>query len=189
MFRNLKRHFLAPGRNQTVLEVGSMDVNGCTRQWFTQAGYDYKGADVEPGPNVDIVIDKSCSSSLRRKFDLIVSLNTFEHMDKPWVLLPTIAGHLRKGGKLLVVAPFSFPYHRHPVNCYRYSPDGMRVLADVAGLRVRDAYLDYEASATLATLYDIGWRIRRRRFTEAISKLWQWRTRMPVWNCIAEMSW
>ena len=38
-----------------VLDVGSYNVNGCYRNIFTDKGYEYKGLDMEDGPNVDVV--------------------------------------------------------------------------------------------------------------------------------------
>ena len=39
----------------TVLDVGSQDVNGTYKPLF--AGWEYKGLDICPGSNVDIVVE------------------------------------------------------------------------------------------------------------------------------------
>jgi SAM-dependent methyltransferase len=172
---------------RSVLDVGSADLNGDARSWFTLRGYHYTGADIEPRKGVDVLIDKSCVWELADRYDLIVSLNTFEHVDKPWILVKTMAEHLKPFGTMLIVAPFSFQYHRHPVDCWRYTPDAMAALAHIAGLSLVTSYLSYEASATYGTVSDIVWLMRRRRIRDALRTIPQWRTRPPAWHCVAVM--
>ena len=42
----------------TVVDIGSMDVNGTYRHLFP--AWRYIGVDMEPGPGVDIVVHKPC---------------------------------------------------------------------------------------------------------------------------------
>ena len=57
-------------------------------------------------------------------------MDTLEHCRKPWALAKTIAIHLRPNGHAMFVAPFSFFEHRHPIDCWRFAPDGMRCLLE-----------------------------------------------------------
>lgn len=185
----LDRHIpKANGDRVAALEVGSADITGNCRKWFMNRGYDYDGIDIEPGPNVDKVVSDSCLWDLGEQFDVIVSLNTMEHVDRPWILVRTMAEHVVKyTGLLLIVAPFSFKFHRHPVDCWRYTPDSMQILADDSKMTLVTAYLDYEASALRATVSDIAWFIKRGLICDALSTARGFIGRPPVWNCIGVM--
>jgi SAM-dependent methyltransferase len=67
-------------RAKTVLDVGSLDINGNNRYLF--ADCDYLGIDIGPGPNVDLV----CPVHLypgEEQFDTIISTEALEH-DEYW---------------------------------------------------------------------------------------------------------
>ncbi|HEY1278275.1 MAG TPA: hypothetical protein VGF22_01290, partial [Acidimicrobiales bacterium] len=44
------------GIGTDVLDVGSLDVNGTYRPFFTDPAWSYTGLDVVPGPGVDTVV-------------------------------------------------------------------------------------------------------------------------------------
>lgn len=67
-------HFFRGGR---VLEVGSWDANGSVRHRFS--GCEYVGADVAPGPGVDLVCPGQDLSFPDEHFDVVMSLECFEH--------------------------------------------------------------------------------------------------------------
>lgn len=60
-----------------VLEVGSQDVNGSVRSYFGQ--YDYVGADLSPGPGVDVVSSGHELNFADGHFDVTLSCECFEH--------------------------------------------------------------------------------------------------------------
>lgn len=64
--------------NVSVLDVGSLDVNGNNRHLFD--GGTYLGLDRVPGPNVDHVGD---IMALAKTFDLVISTEALEH-DPHW---------------------------------------------------------------------------------------------------------
>lgn len=63
--------------NKKVLEVGSWDVNGSIRGFFKDC--DYTGADVAPGPGVDIVCFGQDIKLPDSTFDTVISCECFEH--------------------------------------------------------------------------------------------------------------
>lgn len=121
-----------------ILDLGSGDVNGCYRPLFDQPGWQYVGLDVAPGANVDVVLSTpyawrevaSCSA------DVMISGQAFEHIRFVWISMLEIARVLKPGGVCCVIAPSSGPEHRHPEDCWRIYPDGMRALAQFAQLDV-----------------------------------------------------
>lgn len=92
----LRRTGASMGR---VLEIGSADVNGSVRSEFHDAS-EYVGIDWRPGPGVDWVglAHEYNPVGDDRKFDVVVSTETFEH-DPYWVR-SMLAGWraLRPGG-------------------------------------------------------------------------------------------
>lgn len=60
-----------------VLEVGSLDINGSVRSFFTDC--DYVGIDVGPGRGVDVVIGGENYDAPDGSFDVVLSAECMEH--------------------------------------------------------------------------------------------------------------
>lgn len=121
-------------RRMRVADVGSFDVNGNPRRWAEAQLGPYTGFDARPGPNVDVVADVCLG--LPAPWDVILCLNTLEHVAAPWVAVGSMARVLAPGGHLLLVAPEVWPEHDHPVDLWRFLPQGLAELCRFAGLEV-----------------------------------------------------
>ena len=64
-------------RNQKVLEIGSLNINGTIRDFFNDCNY--IGIDVGFGPNVDIVCEGQSYNAPDKSYDVICSAECFEH--------------------------------------------------------------------------------------------------------------
>ncbi|MCE9661725.1 MAG: class I SAM-dependent methyltransferase [Burkholderiales bacterium] len=64
-------------RGRRVLEVGSLDINGSIRSAFEAC--DYTGADLSPGPGVDIACPGQLLEFPTGHFDVALSCECFEH--------------------------------------------------------------------------------------------------------------
>lgn len=86
---------------KNVLEVGSWNVNGSVRQFFSEC--DYVGIDIHEGNDVDVIIRASeFSVSKERKFDVVISCEMLEH-DWEWKQsLESMYDNLKSGGLLLI---------------------------------------------------------------------------------------
>lgn len=62
---------------RTVLEIGSLDINGTVRDFFT--GCEYVGVDLAPGPGVDLVCPGHELDLATGSFDVAISAECFEH--------------------------------------------------------------------------------------------------------------
>jgi SAM-dependent methyltransferase len=83
--REIRKRFTPffKGREVKVLDIGSLDINGNNKMFFSSQFY--IGCDLGPGKNVDI-ISKGHQLSFRNDFfDVVISCECFEH-DNAWVL-------------------------------------------------------------------------------------------------------
>jgi len=92
---DLREHFVG----KRVLDVGSLDINGNNRHYFSDC--QYTGIDVGYGRNVDVV-SKGHEFVSEEKFDTIISTECFEH-DKYYDLtIKNIVNNLLKSKGLFV---------------------------------------------------------------------------------------
>jgi len=143
-YKHMKRfvdNYLPSRDKLSVLDVGSMDVNGSYKPLFAERNCSYAGLDIEDGENVDYVVKDPYHWNFRDKqFDVIVSGQCLEHTARPWEVMEEIKFHLTTEGLVCIIVPGSGAIHRYPIDCYRFLPDGMRALAEYVGLEVLECY-------------------------------------------------
>lgn len=118
----------APLDTKLVLDCGSLNVNGTYRPLISDFNWNYFGIDIAFGRNVDIVVDPYTYPFENDTFDVVVSGSMLEHVEFPWVWMKEAARVLKVGGLLAIVTHWSFKLHRHPVDTFRYMPDGLNAL-------------------------------------------------------------
>ena len=130
----------------TILDLGSCDYNGSYRALFDRRPWRYVGADLEPGPNVDLVLrDPYHWRELKSEsVDVLISGQTFEHTEFFWETSLEIARVLKPGGLCCIIAPAAGPEHRFPLDCWRIFADGFRAIARYAHLEVLYARSQWE---------------------------------------------
>lgn len=75
-FTKVKELFPDKFKNCSVLDIGSLDINGNNRYLFEN--YTYIGVDVGEGNNVDVVC-KGSEYTSDKEFDIVISSECFEH--------------------------------------------------------------------------------------------------------------
>lgn len=88
----------------------------------------YRGLDLEAGQNVDIVADKVLRPVSDNSCDLVISGQTLEHVEAPWLWIKELERICKPGGIIVVIAPWKWEIHRYPKDCWRILPDGMEYL-------------------------------------------------------------
>lgn len=149
IMESLFQRYAPDGAFNCMYDVGSYDINGNYRAIAVKHNWMYSGLDITPGPNVDTVISpvgEVKSSQHRKMYELppcmlIISGQCIEHVNYPWEFVKEIERTLTPGGYFFLVAPFMWEQHRHPVDCWRFLPYGMRALADYTGLNFIDSGL------------------------------------------------
>ena len=96
-FAHLKKWFPQMFKDVSVLEIGSLDINGTIRDFF-QAG-EYIGVDVHEGPGVDYVAKGEQLDFADESFDTVVSAECFEH-NPEW--LATFQNMIRMANKFVI---------------------------------------------------------------------------------------
>jgi SAM-dependent methyltransferase len=112
-----------------ILDVGSMDINGCDRELFTNPKWKYTGLDMEAGKNVDLVITDPYHYPLENdSYDVVVANQVAEHVEDIYAWSDELIRILKPGGWMCICAPCVWDEHRYPFDCWRFYPDGLRWL-------------------------------------------------------------
>ena len=69
-------------------------------------------------------------------FDTVLNIQVLEHTPEPARLVCELARVLKSNGVLILTAPFDFRLHELPHDYFRYTPQGLRILCERAGLEV-----------------------------------------------------
>ncbi len=108
-----------------VLEIGGRD--NPYRERFSQ--YAYTNLDLgETGPNVLIGDITDCPHIDDASFDAIISVDVFEHINRPWLAAKEIGRLLKPGGLCYHSTLFSWRYHPCPIDYWRFTPEALRFL-------------------------------------------------------------
>jgi hypothetical protein len=110
------------------LEPESMDVLEIAAgpQWRRKFRFgSYTSADY---PDFDI-----CRDILDRKFDLIIADQVFEHLKWPCRAGKNVFKMLRPGGYAIITVPFLVKVHPSPIDCSRWTEQGLSYLLQECG--------------------------------------------------------
>lgn len=125
---------------KTVLEAGSLDVNGSVRGHAESLGpASYTGTDMRAGPGVDVVC---AAEDLPGRFgqcepDVLISTEMLEHAPDWRAAMTGMAAVLAPGGLLLLTARGpGFPVHGYPEDYWRFTPETMGEILAACGLEV-----------------------------------------------------
>lgn len=115
-------------KNRRVLEI-----SGNSWQWLADRA-DYRSVSF---PEFDI-----CQGPLNESFDLIIAEQVFEHLTYPLRAARNVHAMLNPGGRFLITTPFLFKIHYAPIDCSRWSPQGMKYFLEEAGFPLAHIEVD-----------------------------------------------
>jgi SAM-dependent methyltransferase len=95
--KNIFPHYF---NKKQVLEVGSLNINGTVRDYFTEC--DYIGIDVAEGKGVDIVCEGQNYNAPNDSFDVIISCECFEHNPEWVTTFKNMYRLVRPGGMIIM---------------------------------------------------------------------------------------
>ena len=78
--------------------------------------------------HVDVVADAQNLPFENSHFDSVISFNMLEHVKNPFKVSEEISRVTKKGGRILISAPFMGKYHADPDDYFRFTHKGMEEL-------------------------------------------------------------
>lgn len=113
------------GKNvKTALEIGSRARSGVNnRDNYLPKDIEFTGVDVLEGEGVDVVCDAHELSNhvAHNHYELVYSLNVFEHLLMPWKVVLELNKVMKEGGIVMIFTHHAFPLHDLPWDYYRFS--------------------------------------------------------------------
>lgn len=144
--KKFKEKYLDTSKKLKILDVGSADVNGSYKEIFDEEGWVYHGADMQPGKNVDILLENpyDWSNINSEEYDVVISGQAFEHIEFFWITSLEINRILKSGGLVCIIAPAGGYEHKYPLDCWRFYPDGIKAIAKWSKMNVIEAYTEWD---------------------------------------------
>jgi len=126
-----------------VLEVGARGASSASNRAFFGEAWDYRGFDIEPDSNVDVVGDAHELSHIlsEREFDLVYSSEVMEHLFSPLKFVLEANRVLKLGGLFVARMPTTWPLHAEPWDFWRVSVHGWAsILNEETGFEILDLF-------------------------------------------------
>jgi len=114
---------LQVGRAVTNRRNPLLEVNPEIR--FLDRGFNIELLKTRADTVVDF-LDEEQIAPLERRFNLVFSFDTLEHVSNPFKFCEHLARIAKPGGFIYVATVFTFAYHPSPEDYYRFSPSGLR---------------------------------------------------------------
>jgi SAM-dependent methyltransferase len=76
-----------------------------------------------------------CAQTLPQQFDLIIADQVFEHLRWPYRAGRNVHAMLKPGGHLVISTPFLQRVHKVPIDCSRWTEEGLAYLLQECGFK------------------------------------------------------
>ncbi|HYI58107.1 MAG TPA: class I SAM-dependent methyltransferase [Microlunatus sp.] len=130
--RALARHYIDQlDLHGDVLEIGGHRLAKCAIDLFPEPRFRYHDLNLMSSdiPNTIIADITGCADVIAdESFDIVISSDVFEHIDRPWLAASEIARILKPGGLAITHTLFSWRNHPCPIDYWRYSPECLEFL-------------------------------------------------------------
>jgi 2-polyprenyl-3-methyl-5-hydroxy-6-metoxy-1,4-benzoquinol methylase len=121
--------YMDKSKKISILDVGSCSVNGSFKPMFDNDLWEYTGLDIQAGINVDIVTNDCYTYPIvSNSYDVVVSGNVAEHVEDIYAWSEELVRILKPNGLMYIQSLSEWEYHKYPVDCWRFMPDGFRFL-------------------------------------------------------------
>jgi len=148
------RHFFKDGMR--VLEAGpNLSGSWYRKQLHNRDAVEWTTVDVREDRSAtgrlhDVDLTGTCYSYpvTTGEFDIVFAAMVIEHVPQPWTWMQELARCVKKGGRVIVIAPFVGKEHGDwsvPIDaatipdCFRFLPQGLEELATFADLATEKA--------------------------------------------------
>jgi SAM-dependent methyltransferase len=126
--------YYAKGR---VLDAGAGRM--AWRSLLQMRASEYVATDcAQTHPDIALVADLTKGLPLDDgSFDTIFCCSVLEHVEDPFAAMAELSRLLRPGGNLIISVPFRYYLHGAPADYFRFTPFGVALMAQKAGLVVK----------------------------------------------------
>jgi SAM-dependent methyltransferase len=123
--------------NTRVLEIGPDAFPSTFKKAVNNDSIDWQTLDIYKSEQLTYATDNEYKFPVPdNTFDIVLSGQVIEHVRKIWVWIKELNRVCKVGGKVITIAPTSWPYHEAPIDCWRIFPEGMKTLYEDAGLKM-----------------------------------------------------
>ena len=88
----------------------------------------FDGADYEIAPNAPAVDVQDLRAYPADFYDFVILDEILEHVERPWIAVEEVRRILKPGGCLITSSPFMIAEHKVPLDYWRFTKDGAKVL-------------------------------------------------------------
>ena len=114
------------------LNFESLDTLEISAGEYWKENYKFKSFDQMNFPEHDI-----CNEVYgNKKYDLIIADNVWEHLKYPYKATRNVFSMLNAGGYFLVITPFLIRVHEVPIDCTRWTEDGLKYFLNESGFNL-----------------------------------------------------
>lgn len=121
----LKKARQLTGQPQSILEIGSLNVNGSVRSVYGDVPK-YIGIDMRAGKDVDMVLNGHyiLEEFGPESFEMVICCETLEHDNEFWVTIENMRQVVKPGGWMIITNPGTEVIrHNYPGDYYRFFSD------------------------------------------------------------------
>lgn len=162
-------------RVMEMLEGGNLlDIGGGRGKTFDYGLMEYHALDINSHNDKNFIQGDITKENLDigKKFSLIITKDTFEHILNPWDATANIVNLLEDGGVFVCSVPFSWRFHPSPYDTYRYTHQGLNYLfrhkGEIAEIASGYMYNEKIIRGFWKNKFD-NWPFSRRGFRDNVS--------------------
>lgn len=113
-------------------KTNDMNVLEISGGEYWKENFNFKSYETLNYPDFDI-----CKNiKLEKKYDLIIADNVWEHLAYPYKATKNIYNLLNKNGIFLIIVPFLVRVHNVPIDCSRWTEDGLKYFLNECGFEI-----------------------------------------------------
>ena len=116
------------------MELENLDVLEISAGEYWRENFNFRSFDQMNFPNYDI-----CENIITdKKYDLIIADNVWEHLKYPYKATKNVLKMLKNNGYFLVITPFLVRVHEVPIDCSRWTEDGLKYFLNECGFDLKN---------------------------------------------------
>ena len=113
-----------------------LDVLEISAGEYWRHNFNFRSYDQMNFPKYDI-----CENTIEdKKYDLIIADNVWEHLKYPYKATKNVLKMLKNNGYFLIITPFLIRVHEVPIDCTRWTEDGLRYFLNECGFKLENIY-------------------------------------------------